>query len=194
MFRIEKRSDEMRQLKFYGVGGQGVVTAAKVMSIAVSLYEEKYAITVPAYGHERRGAPVYTDVVLDEKPILINCFVYRPDIVIVMDESVVDKNVDIGAGKHEDTILVLNTGSAETARIFRERYHFGKVFWVDATQIALDTIGRNIPNGSILGALAKTGVVSVESLEKALIEFFGEKAGVKNADSAREAYKKIAEM
>ena len=51
----------MIRLKFYGLGGQGVVTAAKVLSEAVSIYEGKYAVTIPAYGHERRGAPVYTD-------------------------------------------------------------------------------------------------------------------------------------
>ena len=65
----------MKRLKFYGLGGQGVVTAGKVLSSAVSLHEAKYAITVPAYGHERRGAPVFTDVVMDDKPVLVNCFV-----------------------------------------------------------------------------------------------------------------------
>ena len=51
----------MKRLKFYGLGGQGVVTAGKVLSSAVSLHEDKYAITVPAYGHERRGAPVFCE-------------------------------------------------------------------------------------------------------------------------------------
>ncbi len=57
----------MIKLKFYGLGGQGVVTAAKMFSEAVSLYEDKYAITVPAYGHERRGAPVNTSIIMDEE-------------------------------------------------------------------------------------------------------------------------------
>lgn len=81
----------MIRLKFYGLGGQGVVTAAKVLSAAVSIHEGKYAVTIPAYGHERRGAPVYTDVVVDNEPILLNCFVYEPDIVLVMDPSVREK-------------------------------------------------------------------------------------------------------
>lgn len=184
----------MRNLKFYGVGGQGVVTATKIMSSAVSLYEEKYAITVPAYGHERRGAPVFSDIIMDEKPITLNCFVYRPDVVVVMDETVVDKHVDIGTGKHDDTILILNTGSRETAGQLAERFGFSTVYYADATHIAVDCIGRNIPNGPILGMLARAGLVSLESVEKALIEYFGEGAGEKNAESARKAYEKTAKM
>lgn len=184
----------MKNLKFYGVGGQGVVTATKIMSSAVSLHEGKYAITVPAYGHERRGAPVFSDIIMDEEPILLNCFVYSPDVVVVMDETVVDKHVDIGAGRHKDTIMVLNTSSSDTAERLAEQFGFEEVYYVDATQIAVDHIGRNIPNGPVLGALAKTGLVSIESVEKALVEFFGEKAGVKNAESAREAYEKTTKM
>ncbi|MBA4698442.1 MAG: 2-oxoacid:acceptor oxidoreductase family protein [Ruminococcus sp.] len=184
----------MKNMKFYGVGGQGVVTATKVMSSAVSLYEDKYAITVPAYGHERRGAPVYSDIIMDDKPITLNCFVYHPDVVIVMDETVVDKNVNIGAGCAEHTILVLNTGSREKAESLACQFGFKEVYYADATHIAVEYIGRNIPNGPILGVLAKTGIVSIESIETALIDFFGEKAGEKNAKSARAAYEKTAKM
>ena len=184
----------MKKIKFYGLGGQGVVTAGKVLSFAVSLHEEKYAITIPAYGHERRGAPVFTDIVMDEEPVLVNCFVYQPDIVVVMDETIIQKNVDISKGISEESILVLNASSQGVADMYREKFKFKKIFYVNATKIALDNIGRGIPNGSSLGALAKTGVVSIESIEKALIEFFGEKAGVKNAKSARESYEQTKEM
>ena len=77
----------MIKLKFFGLGGQGIVTAAKTLSEAVSIYEEEYAITVPAYGHERRGAPVNTRIMIDSKPVLLNCFVYEPEIVLVSDAS-----------------------------------------------------------------------------------------------------------
>lgn len=184
----------MKRIKFYGVGGQGVVTAAKVLSIAVSLYEEKYAITVPAYGHERRGAPVYTDIVIDDEPILMNCFVYEPDMVVVCDEFALEKGIDVGAGKNEDTVLVVNTGKEETARAYAEKFGFQKAYYVNATDIALENIGLNIPNGSMLGAIAATGLVSIESVEAALKQFFGEKAGEKNAKSARDAYGKVKEV
>jgi 2-oxoacid:acceptor oxidoreductase gamma subunit (pyruvate/2-ketoisovalerate family) len=177
----------MQRLKFYGLGGQGVVTAAKTLSIAVSIYEDEYAITVPAYGHERRGAPVYTDMVIDKEPILVNCFVYEPDIVIVLDETIIEKHVDPGAGMHEGTILVLNTQSKDGAQLYQDKYGFKDVYYVDGTGFALKNIGRGIPNGSMLGALAKTGAVRIESVEKALKEVFG-KAGDQNAKAARDAY------
>ena len=184
----------MKRLKFYGLGGQGVVTAGKVLSSEVSLHEDKYAITVPAYGHERRGAPVFTDVVMDDKPVLVNCFVYTPDIVVVMDETIIQKHVDVSKGITDETILVLNASSEAVARKYQEAFPFRTVYYVNATQVALDNIGKGIPNGSTLGALAKTGVVSIESVEKALIEFFGEKAGAKNAKAARDSYNQTRQM
>lgn len=179
----------MISLKFYGLGGQGVVTAAKVLSIAVSIYEDKYAVTIPAYGHERRGAPVYTDVRMGNEPILANCFVYEPDIVLVMDETIKEKNIDVSKGKHQETALVINVSNKSMADNYKELYGFKRVYFVNATQCAFNNIGKNIPNGAMLGALAKTGVVTINSIEKALKEIFKERAGVQNAKAAREAYK-----
>lgn len=184
----------MKQIKFYGLGGQGVVTAAKVLSAAVSLYENEFAITIPSYGHERRGAPVYTDIIVDSRPILLNCYVYEPDIVMVADESVIDKNIDVSKGKHDDTVLVLNTTDRLTALRYSREYLFREVYYVDATSIALKCTGRGIPNGAMLGALAKTGVVKIQSVEAALKEMFGERAGEKNASAAKESYEAIRKL
>lgn len=185
----------MKRIKFYGIGGQGVVTAAKTLSIAVSLYEDEYANTIPAYGHERRGAPVYTDMVIDDKPILTNCFVYEPDVVIVMDPNIIDKHkqVDVGKGRHKDTIALVNTASPEVARAYADAYHFKETYYADGTGIAVKHIGRGIPNGPILGALAKTGIVKIESVVGALKQVFG-KNGEKNANAAREAFETTAKL
>jgi 2-oxoacid:acceptor oxidoreductase gamma subunit (pyruvate/2-ketoisovalerate family) len=180
----------MVKIKFYGLGGQGVVTAGKVFSIAVSLHEDRYAITIPAYGHERRGAPVNTSIVVDEEPILLNSFVYDPDIVLVMDDSVVDKGIDVASGIHEDSILVLNTEDPEVVERYKG-FGFKEVYYVDGTQVALEKIGRGIPNGSMLGALSGTGIVKVDSVEEALKDWFKGKAGVLNAEAAREASARI---
>lgn len=180
----------MVKIKFYGLGGQGVVTAAKMFSKAVSLYEDKYAVTVPAYGHERRGAPVYTDLVLGNEPVLLNSFVYDPDIVLVMDETIIDKNIDVSKGKHDDTILVLNTDD-ETVIERYKKYNFKEIYYVDGTNIAIKNIGRGIPNGSMLGALAATDVVNIESVEKAIKDTFNGKAGDMNAKAAREAFEGV---
>ncbi len=178
----------MISIKFYGLGGQGVVTAAKILSTAVSIYEDKFAVTIPAYGHERRGAPVYTDIRIDNEPVLINCFVYEPDIVIVLDETIKEKNIDVSKGKHKDTVLIINVSNKAVAVNYKDIYGFKEVYFVNATKCAINNIGINIPNGAMLGALAKTRIVTIDSVEYALKEIFGEKAGIKNARAAREAY------
>lgn len=182
----------MEKIKFYGIGGQGAVTAAKVLSEAASLYEDKYAITVPAYGHERRGAPVYAHIIIDDKPVLLNCYVYKPDIILIMDELLVEKNVDVGEGCSENTVCVINTANPSMALRYKETYGFGNVYYCDGTGVAEDILGMNIPNSAMLGALAKTGVVSIEAVEAAVRDSFG-KVGKKNAEAARAAYERTVE-
>lgn len=173
----------MKKIKFYGIGGQGAVTAAKVLSEAVSLYQGEYAVTIPAYGHERRGAPVYAHVIVDDVPVLLNCYVYEPDLVLVMDEFLIDKGVDVGEGCSRDTVCVLNTADPAAARRYKERYPFKTVYYCDATGIAERVLGVDIPNSAMLGALAKTGVVSIDAVKAAVRESFG-KVGEKNAEAA----------
>lgn len=180
----------MIKLKFYGLGGQGVVTAAKMFSEAVSLYEDKYAITVPAYGHERRGAPVNTSIIMDEEAILVNSFVYDPEVVLVIDHSIIDKGVDISEGITDESILVLNTDDKEVLERYK-KYNFKDIYYVDGSKIAFENIKRRIPNTSMLGALAGTGLVKIDSVEKAIYSVFGEKVGESNARAAREAYEQI---
>ena len=177
----------MIQLKFFGLGGQGIVTAAKMLSEAVSLREGKFASTVPAYGHERRGAPVNTSIVVDDVPILQNCFVYEPDLVMVMDSTVVDKGVKVAAGIHPDTILVLNTASREVVDRFAGM-GFKKIYHADGTTVAAEETGRGIPNASMLGVLAKTGLVGIDSVAATVEHTFGKKAGEASARAARRAY------
>lgn len=183
----------MIKIKFYGLGGQGIVTAGKIFSEATSLYEDKYAITVPSYGHERRGAPVNTSIIIDDEPVLINSFVYEPDIVLVMDHTIIEKGIDISQGINGESILVLNTDDENVLAIYK-KYNFKEIYYVDATQVALNNIGKGIPNGAMLGALAGTGLVTIDSIEKAIKTAFGEKAGDKNAKAAREAYERIKKI
>jgi 2-oxoacid:acceptor oxidoreductase gamma subunit (pyruvate/2-ketoisovalerate family) len=180
----------MLQIKFFGLGGQGVVTASKMLSYAVSLCENKYAITVPSYGHERRGAPVYTSIIVDDVPVLLNCFVYEPDIVLAMDEALLEKGINVADGKKSSSVLVLNSADPQKIEDFK-KLGFSKMYHVDGTGIALKHIGRGIPNGSMLGALASTGIVSIDSIEQAIVEGFGPKAGPLNSAAAREAYECI---
>lgn len=177
----------MQKIKFYGIGGQGAVTAAKILSVAVSVHQNEYAITVPAYGHERRGAPVYAHIIVDTQPVLLNCYVYEPDIIAVFDDKLIDMGVNVGEGCTEETVMVINTKSVEVARRYREAYGFKKIFVCDATEAAQINIGLTIPNSAMLGALAKTGIVNIDAVDAAVKESFG-KVGEKNAAAARYAY------
>lgn len=179
----------MHKIKFFGLGGQGVVTAARVLVHAVSIYEDKFGKTIPAYGHERRGAPVFADVMIDERHILLNSFVYEPDIVVVFAQSVLDHGVPIATGIHKNSILVMNTGDKSLLEKLKKEHIFKEIYYVDATRVALEQTGREIPNSAMLGALARTGIVGIDSALSSLKEFFNQHGG-KNAAAARAAYEK----
>lgn len=177
----------MKQIKLFGLGGQGVVTAAKVFAKAVALGDGKNALSIPAYGHERRGAPVYSDLMVSDDPIKLRSFVYEPDVVIIFDLSVIDKGVDVMAGTNKDTLFVINSPSVPASAPFAGH----KVMYVDALTIALDEIKRDIPNTTMLGAMAGAGLCSLKSVQEAIMENFG-KNGAVNAKSAGRGHDELS--
>jgi pyruvate ferredoxin oxidoreductase gamma subunit len=183
----------MYQLKLYGLGGQGVVTAAKLLVEAVTIHEGKYGRSLPAYGHERRGAPVYADVMIDERPILLSSFVYHPDVVMLFQTSLVDMDVKVEQGVAEHTMLIVNASSFSALPDAVTRLPWKRTYCVDATRIALDAIGRPILNGPMLGAVARTGIVKLESICRALVEGLGAARGEHSVRAARDAYSQVKE-
>jgi Pyruvate/2-oxoacid:ferredoxin oxidoreductase gamma subunit len=107
-----------------------------------------------------------------------------------MDDALLDKGIDVSLGKKENSVLVLNSGDPEKIGMYK-KLGFSKMYYVDGTQIAIKHIKRGIPNGSMLGALACTGIVKIESIESAIMDSFGPKAGQLNGAAAREAYDSI---
>jgi len=177
----------MKQIKMFGLGGQGVVTAAKVFCEAVAIHENAYAQAIPAYGHERRGAPVYADAMISRDPIKLKGFVYAPDYVVIFDVSVLEKGIDVMAGTTDQTVFIIN------APVIKDDYpfHSHKLYWVDAQTIALDALGVDIPNTAMLGALAGAGLVGIEAVKSAIGEKFGTNAR-SNLTAAQVAYDNIA--
>ncbi|QDR81765.1 2-oxoacid:acceptor oxidoreductase family protein [Sporomusa termitida] len=173
----------MKQIKLFGLGGQGVVTAAKIFAEAAAIGEGKYAQSIPAYGHERRGAPVYSDLIVSDGPIRVKSFVYEPDYVVIFDLSVMDKGVDVMAGTKPDTVFIINNECVLPEYPFASHL----VYYSGAKQIALDTLGRDIPNSAMLGAMAGAGLVGIEAAMNAIRKIFG-KAGDANAEAAKKAY------
>lgn len=172
----------MKQIKLYGIGGQGVVTAAKIIAEAVAIEEGQYAQAVPAYGHERRGAPVYSDVMLSDQPIKLKSFVYHPDYVVIFDMSVLDKGVDVMKGVSPETIFIINEECVDPSHPF----HNHKTYYVGARRIAVDVIKRDIPNSSMCGAMAGAGLVGIEAVKTVINRKF-KKAGEVNAAAAQQA-------
>lgn len=176
----------MKQVKMFGLGGQGVVTAAKIFAEAVAIGENRYAQSIPAYGHERRGAPVYADLIFNDEPIKIKSFVYQPDYVVIFDPAVMEKGVDVMVGTTLNTKFIINN------ECVLPEYPFAKheVYYVSARQIALDILGRDIPNSAMIGAMAGAGLVSIEAAMNSIAKFFG-KAGDINAKAAKQACEQL---
>ncbi|WNY29303.1 NADH-dependent phenylglyoxylate dehydrogenase subunit gamma [Methanimicrococcus stummii] len=175
----------MKEIRIHGRGGQGSVTAAELLSIA-AFADGKFSQAFPAFGVERRGAPVQAFMRLDDVPIRIRSQIYEPDYVIVQDPTLLDV-VNVTGGLKETGALIINT--KESADAFKNLNTKAKIMTVDATKIAMDVIGVPIVNTILLGAFAAaTGEVAVESIQEAVKERFAGKVGEKNAEAIRIAY------
>jgi len=133
----------MIELRFHGRGGQGAVTSAEIVA-TVAIDEGKYAQAFPSFGPERRGAPVIAFARIDEKQIRDRTAIQSPDVVMVLDPTIM-RIVKVAAGLKPDGILVVNTSKAPDT--IRKNTGFkGQMATVNATAIAMDEIGRAITN------------------------------------------------
>jgi pyruvate ferredoxin oxidoreductase gamma subunit len=140
------------EIRFHGRGGQGAVTSAELLALA-AIHQGKYAQAFPSFGPERRGAPVVAFCRIDDKPIRLRTNIYRPDLVLVLDPSIL-RLVDVTAGLKPDGILVTNTKYSGEA-IEKELSIRHQIATVNATQIAMEELGLPITNTTMLGALLK---------------------------------------
>jgi len=177
------------EIKFFGRGGQGAVTAAEILAKA-AINEGKWAQALPAFGPERRGAPVLAFTRISDKPIVIRSEVYEPDVIVVLDSTLL-KVVDVKAGFKKGGIAIFNSGK-NPPEIQKELKLREKVATVNATKIALETLGRPIVNTAILGALVKaTQLVALKSVIAMTKEVFTGELGIKNITAIEKAYKEV---
>ena len=162
----------MKQIRIHGRGGQGVVTAAELIAIA-AFADGREAQAFPSFGVERTGAPIESFARIDDKPIRIREHVYKPDVLIVQDPSLLN-TIDITKGTGENTLVIINT--AKSKNELKLNLPEKNIYTVDATKIALEIIGRNIVNTIVLGAFARaTGLISLSGLKKAIAQKFSNK-------------------
>jgi pyruvate ferredoxin oxidoreductase gamma subunit len=171
----------MKQIRFYGLGGQGVVTGAKLFAEA-TVAEGKYAQSTPAYGHERRGAPVSADVFASADPIKVKCFVFETDVVVLFGAGVLGHSVDITKNTSKDTIFIVNLPAGATLP-----FPAANVYSVDALNITLEETKNDVPNAAMLGAMAAAGLVDIEAVVSTITKKFGAR-GALNAAATRRAY------
>ena len=178
----------MKEFRIHGRGGQGAVTTAELLALA-AISEGKYAQAFPSFGPERRGAPVVAFARISDKPIRIRSKVYEPDVVVVLDASLLQL-VAVEEGLKGDGMVVANTAEANGG--FKQKLSSSqKYYTVDANTIAMETLGRPITNTTMIGALIKaTGVVKLESLEEPLNERFGRLAE-RNFQAMKRAYESL---
>jgi len=162
------------EIRWHGRGGQGVVTASRILADA-TLREGKYFQSFPEYGPERMGAPVKAFNRISSHPLRMHCGVTNPDIVVVIDPTLLGLAEILEGLDDKGTIVVNFEGSPQE---LREVLGFkgGTVVAVDASRISRDILGRVIVNTSMLGALGKVvSEVSRENLLEAVRSQFGEK-------------------
>jgi pyruvate ferredoxin oxidoreductase gamma subunit len=182
--------NEFIEIRWHGRGGQGAVTSAELLAKA-AINEGKYAQAFPAFGAERRGAPVLAfDRVSSEAPIRVRAEITSPNVVVVLDSSLL-RVVNVTAGLNEKGTLVINSHKtlSEVKADFGNKWRLAVI---DATRIAREVLGVPIVSTTMLGALLKaTGIVKPESLYEPLRERFGRLAE-RNIKAMERAFKETA--
>ncbi len=181
---------ETLEIRWHGRGGQGTVTAAKVLADAC-LSGGRHVQAFPEYGPERSGAPLRAYNRVSSKELRMHCPVLHPNVVAIADATLLDA-VNVAEGAKEDTIFIVNT-SKDPAEIRAELNLTPKqkICTVDATKIALECFGRALPNAPMLGAVSRvTGIVGIDSLLDDVRKSFGKKFSQKIIDGNLEATKR----
>jgi len=180
----------MLQIRIHGRGGQGVVTAAELLS-AAAFSEGKHAQAFPSFGSERTGAPVVSFCRIDDKPIRVREPVMHPDVIVIQDPTLLHQ-VDVFEGANQDALLVINSARPAAdlgISEFTSRLRPGAVLTVPATELAQQNVGRPVPNAALLGGFAAlSGAVSIESVAAAISGRFAGAIGQGNVAAARAAY------
>jgi len=180
----------MFEVRIHGRGGQGVVTAAELLSVAAFL-EGKHAQAFPSFGSERMGAPVMAFCRIDDKEVRLREPVLAPDALIIQDQTLLHQ-VDLFSGLPARGYVLLNSvkslealgldGFARGAQRYR-------MCTLPATELALKHVGRAVPNAALLGGFAAiTGMIKLQSVLAAIREKFPSAIGEKNVAAATEAF------
>jgi pyruvate ferredoxin oxidoreductase gamma subunit len=183
----------MFQIRIHGRGGQGVVTAAEMLSVA-AFEDGLHAQAFPSFGSERTGAPVVSFCRIDDSPIRVREPISEPDALIVQDPTLLHQ-VNLFDGLGNDGYILINTsrsfdelGLGEFVARFRQE----RLLTVPASEIAREHLGRPMPNAVLLGGFAAlAGVVSLDSVAAAVREKFKGEVAERNVLAAEKAFEYV---
>jgi pyruvate ferredoxin oxidoreductase gamma subunit len=180
----------MFQVRIHGRGGQGVVTAAELLSVA-AFREGRHAQAFPSFGSERTGAPVIAFCRIDDRPIRLREPILAPDALIVQDPTLLHQ-VDVFSGLRPGGLVLLNSA--------RDPDQLGlgaldaRVVAIGATEVAREHLGRPLPNAALLGAFAAlSGLVTLDSVSSAIRDRFPARVAEANVAAATAAHALIRE-
>jgi len=179
------------EVRIHGRGGQGVVTAAELLSVAAFL-DGRHAQAFPSFGSERTGAPVVAFCRIGERPIRTREPIAAPDALIIQDPTLLHQ-VDVFGGLREDGYVLINTGRGP-GELGIDTLATERIRTLPASEIAREHLGRPLPNAVLLGGFAaQTGAVAIDSVEKAIRERFTGAIAEHNVAAARAAFELIGE-
>jgi pyruvate ferredoxin oxidoreductase gamma subunit len=182
------------EVRFHGRGGQGVVTAAELLSVA-AFSQGLRALAFPSFGSERTGAPVVSYCRIDDRAIRAHDPVTAPQAVVVQDPTLLHLPGVLDGLTADGYLIVNSSGSPESLGLARlaPQLQPRRIVTLPATDLAREALGRPLPNTALLGALAGlTAVVMLESLQEAIRERFGAAAGNLNASLAEKGLVMVA--
>ena len=188
---------QLTEIRWHARAGQGAVTAAKLVADTAML-QGNFIQAMPEYGPERTGAPLKAYTRVSSEPIEVHNNILNPDIVIVLDDTLL-ASTNVTEGMPEDGIIIFNTTmTPPEARAAVNAPASMRVATVDATGIALATIKKDMPNTPIVGALAKVaGLFPIDLVKERLVITFGKKFSQEmidaNLESADRAYEEVQE-
>lgn len=183
--------EELIEIRWHGRGGQGVVTAGKLLA-EMAMSSGRYFQAFPDYGPERMGAPIRAFTRLSNRPITIHSQIAEPNIVVVLDPTLLG-TIAVTEGLKPDGLLLINTPMTPAEVREATGFHTGRAFTVDASHIAIEEIGREITNTPMLGAFARaTGFIDVEEMAGELRDWFGKKLASSVVEANVRALKRAA--
>ena len=187
-------TQEMTEIRWHGRGGQGAKTAAQLVA-QVAMAEGKCSQGFPEYGPERMGAPIRGFTRISDSKIRVHCPIERPDVVVVLDETLV-KTPAVTEAADGGTTFVINTALQPAEMAKKLGVEGGAVFCVDATRISIDELGRPMPNMPMVGALIRaTGCITLDAVkrdvEKKFLKKFGERIVKGNIRAIQRAYEEV---